>query len=258
MTRSLRAEGHQYPEWLLKSAERLFEVCLPSLRSLCLCVFSELKSRQPRHCCRFIFILFFLPLMERKRWQDDQLVTRTAKGMSGGVFKVSHSTGKKGFGWKKKLRKLLDLFIYLFLIRFLWSFYNFSIPEVIFPSESHLTLLCAWHPVTGLGSVWRIRTSSTWWLKLKCASKVIFGMWRSDSHKPNETRAEFCAEDHKDNKAVSLIRKFKHTIFFMVNLHSAAYKWNIMLIFFHSNVSCTCVSAETLKRQHAIKYDRCV
>lgn len=191
MTRSLRAEGHQHPEWLLRSAERLFEVCLPSSGSFCLCgFFFELKSRQPRRRCRFIF-----STDGRKRWQDDQPVTGTPKRMSGGLFQVSHSTEKNWIWVKKKKNKWESGWIYLFPFLgsdFCGAFLIFLFPRWFF-CQSHLTLVCAWHPVTGSGSVWRIRNCSTCWLK---ANNVLV----KSGEMRTETRAEFSAEDYKENQ----------------------------------------------------------
>lgn len=118
MTRDLRAEGHQHPEWLLRSAERLFEVCVFAVTSLTLFVCFFSPSWKAVNLVAAAAASFFFSTDGRKRWQDDQPVTRTPKGMSGGVLKVPHNIERKKKrdldGKKKCRRKLLDLFIYFF------------------------------------------------------------------------------------------------------------------------------------------------
>lgn len=160
------------------------------------------------------------------------------------------------------MRKRLDLIIY-FLVWFLWSLFNFSVSEVVFffHSSPHLTL-------SVLDILWQVQgrceeseTAAAAGSKPTLA-KSFWGSGEMRTIKSTRQEQNFVLKIIKRMRKIQSYRcLLKCSIFFMANLHSGAYKWNIMFMFFYTQMLLTCVSAETLMPRHAvspIKYGLCV
>lgn len=149
--------------------------------------------------------LYFFPRMEgnadrmTSQWQEHQRECQV------GFFKFLTAQKKIGFGWRRKKNEWESGWIYLFifLVWFLWSLFNISVSEVVFLSVTSHFGLC-------LTSCDRFRVCLEN-QKLQCllaqSQQCPGEIWWNENHKLNETRAEFSAEDYKENQEGSWFLK---------------------------------------------------